>query len=73
MEVHLLSPHSFEDTRTLGSHGLEYAVISIQEILVHTQHLKLLREKEFKKYEKLFSEDGKKYRDEYFPLNEDGK
>lgn len=66
MEERLLSPHAFEDARTLGSYGLDYAQIALQEILVHTKILEELRTEEFKKYEKRFEKDGAVYRKKYY-------
>jgi hypothetical protein len=58
MERQLLSPHTFEGYKTLGSSDLSYAEIDIQELLVHNKHLQDLREKEFRKYEEKFKVDG---------------
>lgn len=66
LEERLLSPHAFEGTRTLGSAGLDYALLPLQELLVHTKILDELRTDEFRKYEEDFKKDGVAYRKRYY-------
>lgn len=65
-EKQLLSPNTFEGFKTIDVSDLSYAELTLQELLVHNKHLQELREKEFKKYEKQFEEDGVRYRETFY-------
>ena len=73
IEKQLMSPITFVGYKTLACTDLSYAEITLQEILVHNQHLQTLREIESKKYEKEIKADGDAYRQTYYKDNDGQK
>ena len=69
IEQRLMSPFTFAGHKIYNVPNLSHADLDLQELLLHNQHLQKLREKEFKKYEKEFNKDGKKYRQTYYSGN----
>ena len=61
IEENLLKPGIFEGIPYINTGNLEWAEVQLQEVLVHNKILQNLREKEFKKYEKVFKQFGQEY------------
>lgn len=66
IEKSLMSPVVFAGKKTLEITNLVYAETTLQEILIHNQHLQTLRETESKKYEKKINAAGNEYRQTYY-------
>jgi len=66
IEQRLMSPITFAGSVILNVSNLSFADIDLQELMIHNDHLQLLRKEEFKKYEKAFEKDGNVYRKVFY-------
>lgn len=66
IERNILKSPAFSGYEVLLTTSLDFAVIEIQEILIHNNILKSIAETEFQGYTEIFAANGKKYRNKHF-------